>query len=362
MCDSIATKNQDTVFVMTEDGNLTSIATAKILKLCITGESETVHSEIPSKISVMLDDGSLLSFSRVTLSRGVVSGTFASDQAVSIPDKHCRSIRLSSIAEYGLAWQQFSQKESTTTDMIAVRRPGGVLDSLEGQIQGLTETNLSFELDGQKLEVPLAKLEGLLLRRRPSDLPTARALVSTKMQRVMARDLSFTKEELLIETVTGLHLKFPRESFEVDFSLSKAKSLGDLEPRVLVWKPLKSGNQHSMLTALLQPQAVPFQEQKLNIGSGHNSTQVELRGELQLKIPLRGEYAWLHGQAHSTSIDKPQIIFRADGSDLLMVAGTDVLAEGHSFSLSLSAVRELILEISPGTLIQLRNLVFVKKD
>lgn len=123
---SVATKNQDTVFVMTEDGNLTSIATAKILKLCITGESETVHSEIPSKISVMLDDGSLLSFSRVT-----------------------------------------------------------------------------------------------------------------------------------------------------------------------------------------------FQEQKLNIGSGHNSTQVELRGELQLKIPLRGEYAWLHGQAHSTSIDKPQIIFRADGSVLM---------------------------------------------
>jgi hypothetical protein len=169
----------------------------------------------------------------------------------------------------------------------------------------------------------------------------------------MARQFSFTKEELVMETALGLEIKLPRQSFEVDYSVSKAKSLKDLQIQVKVWDPLKSYSADSFINALLQPQALPVE---------FAISKVELKGELQLKVPVRKDFVWFHGRASSISPQGSHLVFLAEGTELLNISAMQLAGEGQSFSIPLAGVHEFTIKVSPGALVQLHNSVFIKKE
>ena len=359
---SITTKNQDAVFIMKDDGNLTSIATSNILKLCITGESNVSRSLLGPQTPVTLVDGSLFYFSNVTFSEGGLNATLGTNHQVKIPRHTCGSIAFNEQGDYGVAWQQFLKTKPSFVDQIAVRKKGGVLEPTEGQVYKLSDSHLDFVIDGNILHIPLAKLSGVVFRSSPLAPRDVSKLISINQQRIFALDLSFDKEKILIETAAGVLLELPREPFEVDFSVSKAKSLGDLETKVKTWNPLSPSNHFSMLKTLFQPHVVPFYEQKPKSRFAHNSSQVELRGELELEIPIRKEYTWLHGKASLSTGEHSMITFAGDDVDLLTVPGACDLVQERSFVIPLSGVHTLKIEVAPGTVVTLSDFVFVKKD
>ena len=350
---SIVSKNQDSIFIATADGSLTAIPTTNILKLRVVGDNQKSPSAETAQIPLVLLDGSRILSSQITFANGVVKALVAGVEEVSIPLTACQSMRINTLAEYGPAWQQFSQKTAATADLLAVRRPGGVLDTIEGRVKELTTTHLVFNYDGEDLTVPLAKLEGLLLYSRARDIPAATALVSSNGQHIMARQFSFTKEALVMETVLGLEIKLPRQSFEVDYSVSKAKSLKDLQVQVKVWDPLKGYSADSFINALLQPQELPVE---------FAISKEEMKGELQLKVPVRKDFVWFHGRASSILPHGSQIIFLAEGTEVLNISAMQLAGEGQFFSIPLAGVHELSIEISPGSLVQLHDSVFIKKE
>ena len=83
-------------------------------------------------------------------------------QEIAFAPKSIRAARLKTIPkELADAWQT-AVKELAETDAVIVLRAGESIDRINGIIVQVQESNVSFELDGQQIEIPIEKLVGLV--------------------------------------------------------------------------------------------------------------------------------------------------------------------------------------------------------
>ena len=128
-----------------------------------TGLHAPVRSEPPPQ--VMLNDGTLLTVNDISMTTdtgmklkisGIVEPTTVKLQSV-------RWVRFGGGVAAVEQWQRLTDGDSPS-DMLVVRRPSGSLDQVSGIVQSIEAKTVRFDMDGQSIEAPRTRLEGLILK------------------------------------------------------------------------------------------------------------------------------------------------------------------------------------------------------
>lgn len=134
-----------------------------------------MHASAGPKINVTLTDGTSIFAQDLAMDAASVKIEPLRQAPINLPIKQIRSIRFRLGGPVtDPQWLGLVEQESRT-DLMVIRRSNDQLDPIEGIVVGLSREKLQFELDGDKLDAPLERLEGILFR--TSDAPKMAAKV-----------------------------------------------------------------------------------------------------------------------------------------------------------------------------------------
>lgn len=180
---------------------------------------------------VVLLDGSRAYGKKLT---GKASGWRLEDgvsEGLSIPAKSIRAARLKSLpAGLESNWQA-AINEPAESDAVIVIRGSDALERISGIIIQMQETSVSFELDGEPIEIPLAKLAGLIWFQRPLERiqPTIE-IVASNHSVWLAESFSTSKDKLQLTTQLNQTVTLPLSSIvSIDYSSANIRWLSDVE-------------------------------------------------------------------------------------------------------------------------------------
>ena len=205
-------------------GSLVSADSAKVVVETKTGTVEKSSSDIGRihfdnklgsnvpPVSLLLMDGSKVFGS--TLTGKSISGWRLKDSSgkeVAIPSKSLKAVLFKSIEpELENAWRG-AILETKNADAVIVQRPGNSVDRIDGVIVQAQEASISFDLDGQQIEIPIEKLIGLVWFQRDLERVKPTIEVNTTEHSVwMAESLSLNSNVLEIKTSQGLSISIPQ--------------------------------------------------------------------------------------------------------------------------------------------------------
>lgn len=247
---------------------------------------------------VALRDGSSLAVSATTIAPctlGTSSRLTAAGDGYrcDIPTKSIRSLRPSPNVEYDAAWSDVCSSQNSD-DLLVIRRPNGVLDSMHGVATEFTSTEIEFLIDGETYRVPFGKIEGVVFADTASTIALA-----TKPNLGARSYLLFAGSQLLCpriepdsdhegnlraETPSGAVITLhPESPFVFDRTEQRA-----LTPRGMTLTAVRSFSTNDYTGAL------PLGERLLNlaphpysiVGDGLNTRLMVFgRCELQVEVP-----------------------------------------------------------------------------
>jgi hypothetical protein len=209
------------------------------------------NSEHPAATALELIDESAFPATAMTLLQGQVIAKSLDGKELKFLPRLVRWVRFHRQDEsVQRQWAELVGGERTA-DVLVVRKsntgtaetgaaPGIVLDQLEGIVHEVNETSVVFEFDSERINVPRAKLEGILFRTQVTgELPAAICRVKDTLGGVWnVRTLQIQDNQVRFTTVAGAeaHLALER-LLEVDFSAANLTFLSDLEPESVEWRP-----------------------------------------------------------------------------------------------------------------------------
>lgn len=214
--------------------------------------ADTTAADGEAGLVVQLIDGSRLPARQYTSNSGRVEVGVASGEAVRLTTRSVASVRFQKpLPQLEETWQRILNSPRSA-DVIVVRKtsmpaagaasttPTTVLDYLEGVLGDVNEMAVSFTFDDTKVDVPLAKVEGLIYHQ-----PTARIPAET-LARIVKDDgstwqvKSWESKANAIELVSaaGVRATVPQQQvIEFDYSPGNLDYLSDLEPEAIAWNP-----------------------------------------------------------------------------------------------------------------------------
>lgn len=114
------------------------------------------------RLRVQLRDGSRLAADGVTVADDQAAVELRRQSALQIPLAKVRWIRFRPAAPaVDAEWLGILDRD-TMNDLLVIRREGDRLDRVEGIIGGITAEAVAFDLDGQQIDAPIERLEGLV--------------------------------------------------------------------------------------------------------------------------------------------------------------------------------------------------------
>ena len=126
--------------------------------------AEAVNSASSPPIGVTLVDGTSIFAQEIGMDDSTIKVEPRRQPAIELPIKQVQSIRFRlGAAATDPQWFGLIEKE-TRSDMMVIRRGNDQLDPIEGIVVGLTAENLLFDLDGDTIEAPRDRLEGVVFR------------------------------------------------------------------------------------------------------------------------------------------------------------------------------------------------------
>ncbi len=110
-------------------------------------------------------------------------------------------------AELRKQWKEMLEGDFTG-DVLVIRRRPDSLDFLEGVIRGISDHQVVFEFEQERIEVKRDKLEGcLFFSRRQEPSPAASMVVSsTAGDRILAKQITIQEQQWHVQTVEGMQL------------------------------------------------------------------------------------------------------------------------------------------------------------
>ena len=182
-------------------------------------------------IELLLLDGSRAFGNKLS---GKSSGwllTDADGNQLAIPAKALRAAKLKPIAtELASAWQT-AIVETKSADAVIVARPGNTFDRINGVIVQVQEANVSFDMDGQQIDIPMEKLTGLVWFQRDLERVKPTIEISLTDHSVwMAESLSVKAEVLEVKTLLGQSVSLPLSRvLSIDYSTANIRWLSEVE-------------------------------------------------------------------------------------------------------------------------------------
>ncbi len=224
---SLVSADSRSVVVKTENGVIEKLA-AEIDQVSFANKR---HEKSPP-VELFMMDGSRAFGDRLT---GKSSDDWqlsdSTGNKVEIPSKALKAARLKAIVpEIANAWQS-AILETTNADALIVLRPGNSLDRINGVIVQVQETSITFDLDGQQIDIPIEKLLGLAWFQRELQRvkPTIEVRV-TDHSVWMAESLTLKPNVLELRTPLGQSVSIPiAKILSINYSTANIKWLSEVE-------------------------------------------------------------------------------------------------------------------------------------
>jgi hypothetical protein len=196
----------------------------------------------------------------------------------------------------------------------------------------VTDQTVRFLFDGEAVDVPRSRLEGLIYYVPPGDeMPsvTCRAIdVHGNSWNVGA--VSLSGDDLQMRTCAGVSLSLPLAHLEkLDFGTGNVVYLSDLEPLKVQWTPLLASNAVADgLQQLFQPRRdqsfvgralrLRFKEDANRVQEFPKGLAIHSRTELVYRLPagFRRLTAWVGMDEQSGDVGTAQLIISGDGESL----------------------------------------------
>ena len=128
-------------------------------------------------------------------------------------------------------------------DFLVINRQGN-LDYLAGVIMGLDASTLAFEYSGNKLDVPLDRVAGIVFAKRGPKPGGVRAMVRTVDGSVwQLHGLTLDNDEFRLAGISGIVARLPVAQLNsIEFFRPGMVYLADLQPDVFVYRPFVSSS------------------------------------------------------------------------------------------------------------------------
>ena len=155
----------------------------------------------------------------------------SSGNEVAISSKSLKAARLKTIVpELVNAWQS-AILETKNADAVIVLRPGNSLDRINGVIIQVQEASITFDLDGQQIDIPIEKLIGLVWFQRDQERvkPTIE-VTATDHSVWMAESLTVKANVLELRTSLGQSVSIPVVQISrINYATANIRWLSDVE-------------------------------------------------------------------------------------------------------------------------------------
>ncbi|MEM8680360.1 MAG: NPCBM/NEW2 domain-containing protein [Planctomycetota bacterium] len=236
------------------DGTMKQVSTESTLTIQRTGEVPAKTAAKESWITLIC--GTQLVATEVRSDETSLMVT-ACDCRHRIGRNRVRALRFNPPSNLDAQWGEILQSEFVG-DVLVIRRDNDSLDYLEGVVREFTDQSVSFEYDGEVLEVPRSKLEGAIFFRPDASEPPRVKLATVDDGLFHLDRLSIHDGKILARTTSDVELNLPLEQLRrLDFRGGKILYLGDVTPhRVQIGTSGPSSVQSRALERLLyQPRA-----------------------------------------------------------------------------------------------------------
>jgi len=189
-----------------------------------------LDSQMPP-VQLLLLDGSKVFGNRLT---GKSTGWLlkeASGIEMAIPPKSLKAALLKPIAPEMLGAWQAAILETKNSDAVIVARPTKTFDRINGVISQVLEASVSFDLDGQPIDIPMEKLAGLVWFQRELERikPTIEVTVSDHSV-WMAESFTVKTDSIELNTQLGQSVSIPfKKLLSINYSTANIRWLSEIE-------------------------------------------------------------------------------------------------------------------------------------
>lgn len=217
-----------------------------------------------AEIWVELTDGSKLLATGYTVERGLAKVRLTSDDMVDVRTRSIQTVRFKSHqGEPALAeqWAKIVARPERSGDVVVVRRTvekpikadgadavqkEHALDYVDGVLYNISAENIQFELDGDLIDVPRSRVEGVIYYHPRGDEPAEPVCRVTDVFGAVwsARSLTWRTDtgNLEVTTAAGVNVELAADELgRLDFSVGKLQYLSDLTPASVNFTPRQSG-------------------------------------------------------------------------------------------------------------------------
>ncbi len=224
----------EAITVETVQGTV-SVPSAQILELDLPVVRPSA-GEAPAESGlqqVLLHDGGRLSGSQVTRSAQKLELRSELSVGLEIPSADVRAVRLQPRKPaLDDQWNTFLQRDDDKDLLIVVGREGEGLDFLSGIVGSISDSEVSFLLDGDRIPVPTQRVFGIVFAAaKPAQQTSPIILEFSAGDRLSATGLTCDGQTLQIQTSWKQQITLPLTQVRrIDFSSGRIRYLSDEEP------------------------------------------------------------------------------------------------------------------------------------
>jgi hypothetical protein len=263
-------------------------------------------------LTVQLRDGSRLKADGVTVADGQVTLELRRQPAPEIAVERLQWIRFQPPSEaVDPQWLGMLDREAAQ-DTLVIRREGDKLDRVGGVITGIGAEAVAFELDGQAIEAPLARLEGVIFGGTKNDTSAPPIRLTDRYGSVWhlaSLGSSDQGESLAVVSVGGVEFELPLDLISRIELASGVQFLAASEPAASGYQPYIAAPEGiERLGKWLGPQAVADRDLLLRSRSSVDyrvapgfqkflttmaiDPSVQRGGGCDVRLLIDGEVAW----------------------------------------------------------------------
>lgn len=198
-----------------------------------SSNSNSNSMQADQQAAIQLKDGSVLAVESIASTADTLSLTSPLMKEVQLSRSDVRAIRFQPMQkEFELQWDGFIGRSDQKDLLVIQKRNSDGLDFLTGNVSAISETEVSFLLDGDEIPVPRTRVFGLVLAElAESNLNGTTTLRTVDGQTIMIRSMEFAEGQFQIETSWKQSLSLPQDAVqEIDFSSGRLNYLSDLTP------------------------------------------------------------------------------------------------------------------------------------
>lgn len=341
-------------------GDMQIIPASTVLQ--VVSHRKTITPEVHLEERALLRDGGYVNGQSFTLSHMGLSLTI-NEQRVNFSRESVHALQFFNDPSYQTDWRSLVSRSNNRNDIIAIKKGVGVLDHLEGMVTGISAERVMFHFDGKDLNVPRAKLYGVVFA--PSRIDsTVQPLCYVKGAdfTIACKHVSLAQEILTAEAVAGPILKFSSRLVTIDYSPSRTDSLRQLLPQVVKWNPFASVEEDRLFEIMIDGNNEPIRY-GAPLGDGSLSYDVVLNGELTFSVPLRRRYSLISATVEpGQPLDTMTIM--GENRYLTAKTGKRIVnnVEMRDLCWDVTDMKTASISVGAGSMLRLNDLRFVKQS